>query len=281
MKLNLIGRPVVPADRLDANIAYCRSLGLPTVQDRTGTRSGILHIVGGGPSARRYTDHYRGITDYREPYKTRYASMQPVRGDVWAINGTCSWLRSEGIVAVFFTCDALPEVAEFAKGARWAVVASQCDPAVFDTLLEGGADITTFDCAHGKIIGAGSTTATATPMTGFTLGFKQVVFYGCESSYPRGETHAYRHEPRPEEIVVSLGGESFLTAPDFLKQAEELSTLFHMEQEHNPGHGAKVFSELSGGLLRQMIEYGHDYELEWVSQAVADNIAATPQEEAA
>ena len=279
LKLNLIGRPVVPADRLQANIDRCRSLNLPTVKDRRGTRTGPLHIVGGGPSSRRWLGNYRGITDYREPVKTQFATLPPVEGDVWAINGTCPWLRSEGIEAVFFSCDALPEVAEFARGARWAVVAEQCDPSVFDVLLEGGADIITFDCAHGEIVGTGSTTATATPMTGAILGFRQFIFYGCEGSYERGRTHADRHEPRAEELVVELGGEEFLTAPDFLKQCEELSAMFHMERRESPG--TRVFQELSGGLLRQMIEHGHDYAIRWLSPTMRANIEQTMKELAA
>lgn len=275
MKLNLIGRPVVPADRLYANIDSARARGLPTVQDLRGTRSGTLFVVGGGPSAKDYLADFHGISDFRVPRATDYGVLPAVKSDIWAINGACRWLASEDIEAVFFSCDALPEVAEFARGARRAVIATQCDPAVYDALLSNGAEIVTFDASHGEIIGSGSTTATATPMTALIMGFRQVVFYGCESSYAQGKTHAYHHEPRAEEIIVELGGETFLTAPDFLKQAEELSALFHLERQNNPYAGPRVFSENSGGLLRQMIVHGHDYNLKWVSQSVANNIGST------
>jgi hypothetical protein len=234
-----------------SNIAHSRSLGLPTIAERRGTKSGPLAIVGGGPSAMALVDEIRGYG-----------------ANVWAVNGTCAWLREHGVEAVFFSCDALPMVADQAKGAKRAVVATQCDPGVFEALKD--ADVTVFDATHGEIIGSGSTTVTATPMTAVLMGYRPITFYGCESSYAMGRTHSYVNEIRDLEMVLTLGGLKFRTAPDFCKQAEELSALFRLERENNPGF--PIFCERSGGLLRAMIQHGDEYELEWVSQILADNI---------
>lgn len=245
MKLNLIGRPVVPADQMDRNIELARARGLPTIKGRAGTCSGPLHVIGGGPSARRFLE-------LRPP------------GEIWAINGTCRWLMDAGFDPVFFSVDALPMVADFARGAQRAVIAEQCDPSVYDALR--GADITTFECNHGEVIMTGSTTATATPLTAIELGYAPITFWGCEGSYWDGQTHADRHEPRAAELVVALAGKEYLTAPDFLVQCEEMAAFFALEREHNPG--PPVFREESGGLLRAMIEHGTDYDVKWLSNGM-------------
>jgi hypothetical protein len=252
VKLNIIGRPVIPADQMYRNIACAKSLGFPSVKDRQGTKSGPLAVVGGGPSVLGYIDEIRGYGQ-----------------NIWAINGTCSWLRNYGIDSVFFSCDALPQVVGQARGAKRAVIATQCDPEVFRALKD--VDVTVFDATHGEIIGSGSTTATATPMTAAIMGYRPIVFYGCESSYPENRTHAYIHEARDFEMIVKVNGQSYRTAPDFCKQAEELSALFRLERESGV-QGNPVFMERSGGLLRAMIEHGDDYELEWVSHELVQNI---------
>lgn len=256
----MIGRPTVPVDQMDRNIEYARSLGLPSIQGRARTCSGPLHVIGGGPSALRFVE------------------TRP-KGDVWAINGTCTWLRGEGFDPVFFSCDALPMVAEFARGARRALIAEQCDPSVYDVLLKGGADITTFECNHGEVVMSGSTTATATPVTAITLGYAPVTFWGCEGNYELDRTHADRHEPRAEELIVEVGSQQFRTAPDFLKQCEELARFFALEREHNP-NGPPVFLEESGGLLRAMIEHGDDHRVVWLSNKMIETIVKRPAEAA-
>ena len=252
MKLDLIGRPVIPADQMDRNIALARARGLPTIKGRARTCSGPLHVIGGGPSARRFLE------------------LRP-HGEIWAINGTCTWLREAGFDPVFFSVDALPMVADFARGARRAVIAEQCDPSVYDALR--GADIVTFACNHGEVVITGSTTATATPATAIELGYAPITFWGCEGSYERSRTHADRHEPRAEELVVEVGGELFLTAPDFLKQCEELAAFFGIEQRRQGM--PPIFRDESGGLLRAMIEHGCDYDVKWLSNKMIETL--TPE----
>jgi hypothetical protein len=82
-------------------------------------------LVGGGPS----------LDDTLEAIRWRKSLGQTI----WALNGSAEWLRGRGITPDFHVIvDARADNARFVKGAApetHHLIASQCDPAVFNSLF--------------------------------------------------------------------------------------------------------------------------------------------------
>ena len=241
MKIAWTGDGCVSDDDLARNVAYCAGLGLPDIGkvDISGIHDRPLAVVGGGRSVLAYADQLR---------------VWP--GDVWAVNGTFDWCRSQGIDATFFTVDADPIALDLVANVKKAIVPSRIAPCVFDRLIANGAEIETFflDPTEAQ---SGPTSATAAPHVSLRKGYKNVTFFGCESSYSDGATHTYTCEASAVDLMkIAIGGEVHLTKPEFQLQAQCLAAII----KSFPG----IYREKSGGLLRGFIEHD-DYDIVWVS----------------
>lgn len=217
----LKGCLAVPEEQIQRNISFSKSLNLPKVHFPPYHHDQKIAVVGGGRSILSKWDEIRKFDH------------------VLAINNTRNTLLNYGIDATFLSVDPLPVIAEFAKGARKAIVATRCDPSVFEALK--GAQIRVFD-TPGDVPILTCTASIAIPLV-MKMGFRQVCFFGCESSYS-GTSHLDRHEDR-EVIKVRADGKDYITAGDYFMQAQELSAAIRA----NPG----VVTEKSGGLLRAMV----------------------------
>lgn len=245
--LTIEGKLPVTMETVTGNIAAADELRLPSIhRDKIGRH---LAVVAGGPSI---NDHVATLRDWPRD--------QDETPDVWAINGAHGWGQDNGISAVFLAIDPHPIVARWALGAKWALLASCCDPAAFEAAAH--ASVVAFNLGAGGTRG-GSSTATMAPHLAASMGYSSVTLFGCESSYPAGATHAYMHEPRPDEMLIACNGGEYLTAPDYYMQARDLSTMIR----ELPGYVA----EKSGGLLRAMISDPAP-EVRWISQAMADGL---------
>lgn len=228
----------VLAEKLAANVAHARSLGLPYLAASSAER-GPLNVVGRGPSVAHYADEIRRR-----------------RHDTWAVGSAFKWCRDNGIAATALCVDTAPEMAEHIVGAPRAIVSDQCDPAVFAALRD--ADVVLIDPdnhAHG------STAATMTPDLGLVTGHNEIRFFGCESSFA-DTTHAGPAEDVRHVVHllrVECGGRLFLTNPQMLLQAREMWELFVLHPE--------IFIDRSGGLLGAMI----------AAKGVHDVVAASPE----
>lgn len=216
-------QPVLAVEEevIQRNIAFAKSLNLPKVYFPPYPHNAKLAIVGGGPSIR---DKFNELREF---------------DSIIAINNTRNTLLNFGIDATFCSVDPLPVIADFAKGATKALLATRCAPEVFEALK--GAHIKVFDAPGDCPLQ--SCTASTLFVLAAKMGFRKVCYFGCESSY-RGTSHVDRHEER-EVIKVLADGKEFITAGDYYIQAMELSEGIRL----NPG----VVSEKSGGLLRAMI----------------------------
>ena len=221
MSVKLVGVVAVSDEKVRENEEYARSLGLKRVQFPPFHHDEKIAIVGGGASIRTQWDEIRKFKH------------------ILAINNTRKTLLNYGIDATFFTIDPSPLVAEFAIGAKNAIVATRCDPSVFEALK--GANVRVFD-TPGDVPMLTASASTAVPLV-MKMGFRQACFFGCESSY-KGTSHIDRHEDR-EVIKVKADGKEFITAGDYFFIAQELS----LSIRANPG----VITEKSGGLLRAMV----------------------------
>lgn len=206
-----------------------------------------LAIVGGGGSINRHAD-----------------TLKNWQGHVWAINGAWRWCEDRGIDATFVSVDPDPIVAKWAKGARRALLHVQCPVEAFDVLKD--ADVTVFDSR-----GCSGTTITAAIMAGAQTAHESITVFGCESCYQPDSTHAYQNEVRPEQMIVSTGGDFFLTAPDFYYQAQKLAELIR-------GLDGYVKEE-SGGLLRGLIK-SPDHWILWISEEMAKGLKPINREAA-
>lgn len=251
-KIRFSGGPPVEHEGIMRNVAHSRTLGLPFVR-MVEPHGRPLAIVGGGPSLR---DHVHELRTFE--------------GDIWGINGACAWLRERGIESTFISVDPHHIVAQWAPGAKKALLGTRTDPSVFEILR--GADVTLFELEQEDPVNGmrcGSSTASLGFHLAVDLGYRTGVFYGCEGSWPaenpgnpEGQaTHAYPEpsQQRAERMLISCGGREYLTAPDFYVQSCELAAVIRMFPLH--------FSERSGGLLRAFIE-NDDHEISKVSQAM-------------
>ena len=206
---------------IEQRIRDMRRSKLPRVrQQKIHGRS--LAICGGGPSIREHLDEVRAFDE------------------VWAINETAVWLKSQGIDATLFTVDALPMAPEAYEVSR-AILATAVHPDAYRYLE--GRDVLIFDSRYG-----GSTSVSRAPQIALKLGFGRVTFFGCEGSMG-GQTHVYGHLENAGKLVVRCGPHVYLTQPDYYTQCQWLSGYI---TEH-----PRVFAERSGGLLAAMCLHGH------------------------
>lgn len=250
------GPPVTPED-IEAQVLHAKTLALPSVIVRdlkdTPGNGRKLAVVGGGPS----------IADHKQ-------ELQAWDGDVWAINGAYHWCVARGIDATFIACDPHIIVAQWAKKVKKALVTTRCHGEVFKELSLNKAEVRVFDVEGSNAIMRGSSTATASFHLALLEGHRHVTYFGCESSYAPGVSHAYMHEVRTEELIVDVGGENYHTAPDFFIQALEMANVMRLSDNNGPDRG---FYEKSGGLLRAFIQAPEiAYRIVWVSQALYDGL---------
>jgi hypothetical protein len=223
------------------NEAYAGSLGFPRLGKAGRPR---VAVIGGGPSVGTKIDELRAWD-----------------GDIWAINGAHQWLRSHGIDSTFFSIDALPAVAKSCEGARRAVLATCCDPSVFNSLSD--AEVSAVKI--GPDFECGATSATTAPTIACEMGCREMSFFGCESNYGLN-THVYCGAAQHGSmILVRCNGEEFLTAPPYFLQAEMLAAIIRA--------APAVFKDKSGGLLSAMVA-DPDYDITAASQSVHDALRA-------
>lgn len=260
--LSIVGQLSVTAEEVERNIKNAGGLGLKTYRDIPPANR-KLAVIGGGPSINDHIDEIRTFD-----------------GDIWAINGAFGWCQKHGIEATFFAVDPHPIVTTWAKGAKRALLETRCDPSVFDMLMADGCEVILFDIAdkdqdkpqHERGITARGSTATAAPHLACRMGYWAITFYGCESSYPPGMSHAYCDEARVDQLVIEASGHDYLTAPDFYIQAHELSNMIR----ELPGY----LTERSGGLLSALVK-DQQRHIRWISENYAKGLQRMSESDAA
>ena len=225
-----------------ANAALARARGLEEIRTQQSPNDRPLAIVGSGPS----------ILD-------RLDELRTWPGDLWAINGAWGVLAGHGIASTFFAIDPCPEVARFAQGPSAAILATRCDPTVFDA-IKGRVRVIDLDDPAANLRG-GTTAATWAPYVGLRAGHRSIAFFGCEGSFsPDSKSHAGWSDGLFELIVVTCDGQEFGSTPSLLVQAEMLADMISL--------APLVFKDRSGGLLSALIN-DPDYEITGVCQELA------------
>jgi hypothetical protein len=216
----------VPAENQARNIAACA--GFKKVGAHTRP---VLAVVAGGPSVSEHIEELR---------------QWP--GDLWIVGSAFPWALANGIEGTFFNIDQHPSVAKDCVGAKKAILATCTDPSVFAAL---NGEVEVFDVENNHY----ATSLTATPFLAPMMGYTEIHFYGCESSY-RDTTHAYRHEywegRGSDTIRVVCNGGAFLTNPSFLMQAEFMAEVVRLAPQ--------LFHIHCDGLLAAMVQ-NSDYDI--------------------
>ncbi len=190
------------------------------------------------------------------------------KGEIWAINGVCQWLQSQGIDSFLFSVDPQPILATLSVGVKMAILASHVHAEVFAELKD--ADVLIFHSEHAKgakkpLIG-GSTSATRVPMVALMLGYRKTHFFGCEGSF--GETtHTYKDEKNEQQVIISAGGIDYRTSLQMMVQSENLAKII--------GRFANTFIDRSGGLLGAMIAYPEEWEVVAMSEGLRNKLDPT------
>ena len=250
-RLHVEGSCYVAADRVSANVEHAKTLGLRVLEDQPTSNAGPLAVVGGGPSVQEHLETLRAWP-----------------GAIWGINGTHQWLRSHGIESALFSVDPGDELATLTDGATRAVLASHCDPQVFENLR--GVDVTIYHSEHvegaKKPMIGGTTSATRAPMVALMMGHYPISFFGCEGSF-NDKTHSFKHEDHPRQIIIRAGGKDYITTLQFMDQCENLAMLIRNMPD--------IAKDCSGGLLGAMIEHPETWEVVAFSKALRDEIDPT------
>lgn len=190
---------------------------------------------------------------------------------ILACNGAAKFLIENGVkpdICAFL--DISPEVLGFIPEPDPAclyLVASTVNPAVLDALEgrkialwhcdfgngrnQAQAEILKeFPAKPGSLIGGGNTIAMRAPHLGYLMGFRDIHFYGLDSSIADdGSDHAYpKHEGKePEAVTVTFQGKNYWCSPWMVKQADEFE--FYFRQFASRG----VFFQVHGaGLIPAM-----------------------------
>lgn len=234
-KIHWDSAPTVSLAEREANAVIIKGLGLP---EHRG--SGPLAIVGGGPSL---ADHVRELREWE--------------GAIWAVNGAINFCIEHGISAWFYTADAAPIrnwQYDFSRVKR-AVLAPDVSPELIDYLFQHNAHVTLT-----APIESGPTSANASDFLSLRAGYHPMTYFGCEGSFANGRTHAHETAPIEDWMDVEVGGQMFRTKAEFVSQSIMLSNIIRTFPEH--------YSEKSGGLLRAMIEHGHEYDVYQVANSL-------------
>lgn len=182
----------VPDETIDRNVrANARRRGssafgrIPRIKTAK-PHDGVAVMCGSGPSL---GDHLGTI-----------AALRETGGYTFAMNGAAAYLAERNMMADFqVLVDARPQTAEIIGPAMSHLVASQCDPIVFDRLPAArmwhfvNGDLESMlpedEEAHAQIGGAGSVGNCALALA-YAMGYRRFEIFGYDSSHRDGQSHA-------------------------------------------------------------------------------------------
>lgn len=204
-----------------ANIHANSRRNLPWIKS-IAQHDGEAVIVGGGPS----------IIDDVEDIRWRASLGQKV----FALNNAAQFLIAHDIYPDYqVIVDARPFNSRFLGYAKHNLLASQCDPFVFDTAglntslwhaadddVEKLESLFPDDYPAYAMITGGTTVGLSAMTLVYALGYRKLHLYGYDSSHRSGNRHAY---PQPEnnsiaECKMTVFGKTFDTSIAMAHQAE-------------------------------------------------------------
>ncbi len=212
-------------------------------------RVGSLAIVGSGPSVSGYL-----------------GELKEWPGEIWAINGAYRYLIENGVhVHGFVGLDPVPglkEYVEVRRGHTTFLLASVCDPSVFDELKDE--DVWLWHSKQGElfrypkgsqVVGGGTTCLTRAPFLAHMVGWRDITVYGADSSFDEDaycyRTGAFREDTTRPRIPVEVAGTNkvFWTEANLLKQVSVFGVMMRMFNETHP-----ILKMRCGGLMQAFLD---------------------------
>lgn len=210
----------VSEEQICANIEAALARGLPEIGwQRPAIEDARVAIVGGAPSLKR-----------------TWPELVTFPGSVMALNNAHRFLVDQGVTPDYVALvDPRPDCARFVEDADPRItflIASQCDPAVFDALAghkayvwHASLSLDYDQMLKGRLtIGGGYTIGTRAWMLATVMGAKHFHFYGMDSSYEGDSHHAYPQDLRDSKLETRITahyyGERFETAGWMHQQVE-------------------------------------------------------------
>lgn len=164
---------------------------------------------------------------------------------ILALNNTATYLNTHGITPdLLVMVDARPENIVFARGtAKRYLIASQCDPAVFDALKDRDTHLwhaaicdevrdvlePYWESKPCVAIGGGGTVGLRTINLCIVSGYRKLHLYGFDSCYTAEQHHAYKQSLNDHENVVEVYvpmlDKTYLCAVWMSRQATEFRDL--------------------------------------------------------
>ena len=205
---------------LFANIEANSGRDLPWVAELPA-HDGHAVLVGGGPS----------LAEHLPSIRKRHELGQVI----FALNGAAQFLMGHGIRPDYqVILDARPSNVSLIGKANAYLIASQCDPSVFDALADRFAvrvwhpaieDIEQHLPEYGgefALIGGGTTVGLSAMCLAYTLGYRKLHLFGYDSSHRQTIGHAYAQPQNVTEPVckVTTGGKVFTASLTMARQAE-------------------------------------------------------------
>lgn len=256
----------VTQEQIKANVLASSARGLPWFTGRP-EHGGTIAICGGGPSLAD------SVADIRK--------RQRRGATILAVNNTLGFLQERGVKPdVHVMLDARPEnaafVAEPPEGTRY-MIASQCDPSVFDALAEREVvlwhsmsdslldlyeDVAARfgDPTHPLVpVPGGGTVGVRSMMLAWSAGYRKIHIYGMDGSYSNGSHHAYPQSLNDAddtlEVRLGNGGKIYRCARWMARQAHEFADCYRTLREN----GVQIWVHGSG-LIPDMARAMRDEE---------------------
>lgn len=218
-------------DQIVSNIRSALARKLPELQPSPVPHDGTFVIVGSGPSL---ADHLKEVRDQQDKGRP-----------IVAVKGAHEFLIKNGITPdIAIMMDAQPKRIECVRSAAEGVVyliASQCDPVVFDHLQ--GRDVMLWHAYGGKHcdeaapdafwVYGGTTTGLRSIYVGVVLGFRRFILYGFDSSMRDGKRRVVLDEPPGSIHELSLhDGSKWTTNTAMASQTLEIQNLLNQIDIH-------------------------------------------------
>ena len=234
----------VDAQHRAKNAVSAWTRGLPRFIDMPECqlgRFGRAAVVSGGPSAVDQLDLIRKFDT------------------VIACGSAHDWLVGHGIVPTYCVIfDPKDDHARFYKEPLRGVtylVASTCDPSVFDALAPFDVRVWhPWDDLPNELyndeprVGGGSTVTLRAIPIAHIMGLRELHMFGFDSCYLGGFEHAYPYmQDRPGCFEVNYHGQRFTVTPHLLAQANEFMTMYF---DHRNEIAIKVYGD---GLIAHML----------------------------
>lgn len=245
-------QPPVSPEQMVENMRSALSRGLREVVPCKPTGYSLA-VAAGGPSLH---DTYTQIADATH---------------VAAVNGSLGFLLGKGIVPTW--CGVLDsnahmaDIVEADPRVRY-LVASNCDPALFDKLLGAGCKVWLWHTTPKSInteagaellkqerpgtwymIAGGCTIGLRWVNLGYVLGYREFHLHGLDSSFRDRRTHAYKDRRWGEWVdESSLEINGYRTSLNFLQQVSDAAQM--IERFQKPDMEPVKFSIYGDGLLQ-------------------------------